>query len=96
MGLVFGFVTAIVAEFDLTQTWLLIAYGLVVYILLTAFLYHAPQARRLQVAADASPEDRASDELQRLVTAPVGTLVNVVDGLAWLGIIYVMVAKPFL
>jgi len=95
LGLVFGFVTAIVAEFDLTQTWLLIAYGLVVYILLTAFLYHAPQARRLQVAADASPEDRASDELQRLVTAPVGTLVNVVDGLAWLGIIYVMVAKPF-
>jgi hypothetical protein len=48
LGLVFGFVTAIVGEFDLTQTWLLIAYGLVVYILLTAFLYDAPQARRLQ------------------------------------------------
>jgi hypothetical protein len=95
LGLVSGFVTAIVGDIDLTQTWLLIAYGLVVYILLTAFLYHAPQARRLKAAVDASPDDRASDELHRLVTAPPGTVVNVLDGLAWLGIIYVMVAKPF-
>jgi uncharacterized membrane protein len=95
LGLVFGFVTAIVGEFDLTQTWLLIAYGLVVYIFLTAFLYHAPQARRLQAAADASADDRASDELRRLATAPLGNLINVLDGLAWLAIIYVMVAKPF-
>jgi predicted small secreted protein len=96
LGLAFGFVTAIVGEIDLTQTWLLIAYGLVVYILLTAFLYHAPQARRLQAAVAASLDDRASEELHRLVTASTGTVINVLDGLAWLGVIYVMVAKPFL
>jgi hypothetical protein len=30
------------------------------------------------------------------VTAPVGVVVNVLDGVAWLAIIYVMVAKPIM
>jgi uncharacterized membrane protein len=96
LGLVSGFVTAIVGDIDLSQTWLLIAYGLVVYILLTAFLWHAPQARRLHAAVEASADDHPSDEVRALATAPSGTVINVLDGLAWLAVIYVMVAKPFL
>ena len=95
LGLVFGFVTAIVGDFDLTKPWLLIAYGLVLYIFLAAFLYHAPQAARLKAAADPSPDDHPSEELRRLATTPSGIAINVIDGLAWLGIIYVMVSKPF-
>jgi hypothetical protein len=36
-----------------------------------------------------------SDELRTLAAAPSGVVMNVIDGLAWLAIIYVMVAKPF-
>jgi hypothetical protein len=45
LGLVFGFVTAIVGDVDLTQPWLLIAYGLVAYILLTARRTRLPRRR---------------------------------------------------
>ena len=95
LGLVFGFVTAIVGEFDLTQTWLLIAYALAIFILLMGFLYHGPQTQRLKVAAEASPDDRPSPELERLTHASSAVAVNVLDALAWLAIIYLMVAKPF-
>lgn len=95
LGIVFGFVTAIVGEFDLTQTWLVISYVLALFILLMGLLYHTPQAQRLKVAAEASPDDHPSPELDRLAHADSAIAVNVVDGLAWLAIIYLMVAKPF-
>jgi Predicted integral membrane protein (DUF2269) len=95
LGIVFGFITAIVGDLDLTQTWLVIGYALSAVILLNAFVYHIPQARKLEAAAEASPDDRPSDALRDLIDAPTGVWVNVFDGLVWLAIIYVMVAKPF-
>ncbi|MCI0636314.1 MAG: DUF2269 domain-containing protein [Actinobacteria bacterium] len=95
LGIVFGFVTAIVGDLDLTQTWLVIGYALSAVILLNAFVYHVPQARKLEAAAEASPDDRPSDELRALIQAPSLVWMNAFDGLVWLAIIYVMVAKPF-
>jgi hypothetical protein len=66
--------TAIVGDFDLTRPWLLIAYGLVVYILLTAFLYHAPQAARLKAAVEASRDQETSEELRGLASAKLGNV----------------------
>lgn len=93
-GIGFGFVTALVGDLDLTQTWLLIAYGLTILIVVIGFAYHSPNEAKLKAAAEASPDDRPSDQLQAAVKASSGP-INVVDGLAWLGIIYVMVTKPF-
>lgn len=95
LGIVFGFVTAIVGDFDLTATWLVIGYGLALVILVTGFAYHRPQAEKLKSAAAASPDDRASDELLALSHAPSTLWVNALDSVVWLAIIYVMVAKPF-
>jgi uncharacterized membrane protein len=95
LGIVFGFLTAIVADFDLTQTWLLIAYALSLFILVNGITYHRGQAERLKAAAEASPDERAASEIRAIAGAPSAALMNVIDGLAWLGIIYVMVAKPF-
>jgi len=95
LGVVFGFVTAIVGNFDLTQTWLVIGYVLAALILLTAFVYHIPTATKLKALADASPDDEPSAELRAFVDAPIGRVVNVIDGVLWLALIYVMVAKPF-
>jgi hypothetical protein len=95
LGIVFGFVTAIVGDFDLTQTWLVIGYVLAALILVTAFVYHIPTATKLKALADASPDDEPSAELRAFVDAPIGGVVNVIDGVLWLALIYVMVAKPF-
>jgi hypothetical protein len=95
LGIVFGFITAITGDLDLTATWLVIGYVLSAIILLTAFAYHLPQATKLEAAVKASPDDQASNELRALVEAPSGQWVNAFDGVVWLALIYVMVAKPF-
>ena len=95
LGIVFGFITAISGDLDLTATWLVIGYVLAAIILLTAFAYHIPYATKLKAAAEASPDDQASNELRALVEAPSGRWVNAFDGAVWLALIYVMVAKPF-
>lgn len=94
VGIALGFVTAIVGDFDLTQTWLLIGYVLAAIILVNAFAYHIPTANKLKALAAASP-DEPSAELRAAIAAPIGAVMNVVDGAAWLALIFVMVAKPF-
>jgi uncharacterized membrane protein len=95
LGVVFGFVTAITSDFDLTETWLLIGYVLALLILVNGLTYHRTQAEKLKAAAATGSEDEPSAELRALAGAPSGVVMNVIDGLAWLAIIYVMVAKPF-
>jgi uncharacterized membrane protein len=95
LGVVFGFVTAITNDFDLTETWLLIGYALSLFILVNGVTYHRIQAEKLKAVAAESPEDPSSDALRALAGAPSVFVMNAIDGLAWLAIIYVMVAKPF-
>src|ERR687895_894316 len=95
LGIVFGFLTAITGDFDLTQTWLLIAYVLTLFILVNGLTYHRRQAERLKAAASESADDQPSDELRAIAGAPSVAVMNTIDGIAWLAIIYVMVAKPF-
>ena len=95
-GILFGFITALTADLDLTQAWLLIAYVLAALILVTGIAYHGPRDRQLRALVDASPEDGPSDALRAFIAAPSDRVVRAIDLLLWLGIIYVMVAKPFL
>jgi hypothetical protein len=95
LGIVFGFVTAITGDLDLTQTWLVIAYVLAAFILVNGLTYHRSQAEKLKAAAEAGSEAEPSAELRALAGAPSVGVMNAIDGLAWLAIIYVMVAKPF-
>ncbi len=95
LGIVFGFITAQTGDFDLTQTWLLIAYGLTALILAIGIGYHGRRDRKLRVLVEASPEDAPSGDLRALLEAPSARVVGVIDLLLWLGVIYVMVAKPF-
>jgi uncharacterized membrane protein len=95
LGIVFGFLTAITGDIDLTQTWLLIAYALTLFILVNGLTYHRAQAEKLKAAAVASSDVQPSDELREIAGAPSVAVMNTIDGIAWLAIIYVMVAKPF-
>jgi uncharacterized membrane protein len=95
LGVVFGFLTSITSDFALTQTWLLIGYALSLFILINGVTYHRSQAEKLKAAAAASSDDQPSDELRAIAGAPSVAVMNTIDGLAWLAVIYVMVAKPF-
>ena len=95
LGIVFGFITAITSDFDLTQTWLVIGYVLAAFILVSGLTYHQSQAKKLKAAVEGAPDDEPSAELRTLASAPSVAVMNLIDGLAWVAIIYVMVAKPF-
>lgn len=95
LGIVSGFVTALVGDFDLTQTWLVIGYVLTAFVLVNGIAYHGPRAAKLKAAAEASPDDHPSEEIRALIHAPSARVVNAIDGLVWLASIYVMVVKPF-
>ena len=95
LGVVFGFVTAITGDLDLTETWLVIGYVLALFVLVNGLTYHRTQAEKLKAAVAAGSDDQPSDQLRSLAGAPSGVVMNVIDALAWLAIIYVMVAKPF-
>ncbi len=95
LGIAFGFVAALTGGFELTQPWLLIGYVLAAIILVNAFAYHIPTANKLKALAEASPEDEPSAELRAAIAAPIGPIMNVFDGVVWLALIFVMVAKPF-
>jgi hypothetical protein len=95
LGIGLGFVTAIVGEYDLTQPWLLIGYVLAAIILVNAFAYHIPTANKLKALSAASPDDEPSPELRAAIDAPIGAVMNVVDGVVWLALIFVMIVKPF-
>ena len=95
LGVVFGFVAAIVGDLDLTQAWLAIGYVLTAIIFINAFAYHIPTANKLKALAAASPDNEPSPELRAAIAAAIGPLMNVVDSVVWLALIFVMVAKPF-
>jgi hypothetical protein len=66
LGIVFGFLTAITGDIDLTQTWLLIAYALTLFILVNGLTYHRAQAEKLKAAAARSADIEPSDELRAM------------------------------
>jgi hypothetical protein len=45
--------------------------------------------------AEASSDEAPSPELRAVMDAPIGRVMNAIDALIWLALIYVMVAKPF-
>jgi len=94
LGLILGIITAINGNLDLTQTWLIIAYVLYVAIMALGIGYWTPRSKKVLAAAEASPDDAMSPELAGLLKTP-GLALIVFDLLLWVGIIFVMVIKPF-
>ena len=95
LGIALGLITALTGSLDLLQPWLIISYVLAAVVLINAFAYHIPTANRLKALAAASPDDAPSPELRAAIDAPVGPVMNIVDTVVWLALIFVMVVKPF-
>ena len=94
LGIALGIIAALTGAIDLLQPWLISAYVLSAVVLIVAFTYHIPTANRLKELAAASP-DVPSPELRAAIDEPSGRLIIVLDSLVWLGLIFVMVVKPF-
>ena len=94
-GIVLGVISIFVHGFDPLLGWLVIAYILVAISIGMTVFFTNPWLRKVAAAAEASPDDQMSADLRALVEAPSVLWVNVLDGVLWLAIIYLMVVKPF-
>ena len=92
LGVVFGVLTALNGSIALTSTWLLLAYGLLV-LLIVNNLYADRWMRKVH-AASASDEGEPTPELAawRMSSGPIWSLAAAIT--ITLGLVFVMVVKP--
>lgn len=93
-GIGFGFATAIVGPFDLTQGWLIAAYVLVGAIIVLGFAVETPYQNRIGRALEATRGETPSPELDALLRSPIRH-VSWVSAALYGAVIFVMVVKPF-
>lgn len=94
MGLVFGFATALTGQFDLTASWLILAYVLVAGIFVEGIFITIPRYNHIREVATKSDPAVAGDALARLVRDPRHVALVAIVTILWLGVVYVMVVKP--
>ena len=94
LGVILGFVAVFVHGFDPLAGWLVIAYVLFVLSLVMTFTFTNPWLRKVAAAAEASPDDHMSPELEALVNSPRNQALLVVDALLIVALIADMVLKP--
>lgn len=91
LGILFGVGAALTGAIDLTATWLLTAYVLVVLLGVNGLL-----AERWMQRVHAAAEAGGSDEVDRLVRAPSAVTLLTVMIVVTLATTFVMVVKPTL
>ena len=92
-GIVFGIVTAIVGDFDLTETWLVIAYVIAVLLFILGPIEGRLAARAIEAAEAAG--DGWPEELAKVAEDPRRTALSWASPLLYVAIFVDMVAKPF-
>ena len=91
LGILFGVVAALTGAIDLTATWLLTAYVLVVLLAVNGLL-----AERWMQRVHAAAEAGGSDDVDQLVRAPSAITLLTIMVVVTSAIIFVMVVKPTL
>jgi protein-S-isoprenylcysteine O-methyltransferase Ste14 len=93
-GIIFGFLSARAAGFDLASPWLAVGFACAVLILVIGFTVHRVWFLRLAKAAASSPDDQASPEVNAIVDDRLAWAAGPVSGLLWIVAIAMMVMKP--
>jgi uncharacterized membrane protein YedE/YeeE len=94
LGIIFGFLTARAAGYDLGSRWLAIGSASAVLILIMGFAVHRVWFVKLTKAAAGSPDDHASPELNAIIDENLARAAGPVSGLLWIIAIAMMVLKP--
>jgi Sec-independent protein secretion pathway component TatC len=94
-GFGFALVAIFTEGFNPFRPWLLIAYVLFAIGMFTGFRIHAPYAQAVGRAAEASPDDAPSAELNQALDNPQETIAYWLDYAVIIGLIFDMIIKPF-
>ena len=94
VGAIFGFMGASTAGFDLGSRWLVVGYVCVGLLWIVGFGIHRSWLVKLSRAADASPDDAPSAEVDALLADRLVQAAGPVSGLIWIAAIASMVLKP--
>jgi len=94
-GLVFGLLTAITSSFDLLAPWLLIAYVLFAYAMITGGAVFARYGARVGQLAGPAPDGPPAGELKALLDDRRIQILEVIDVIVLIALIFDMVVKPF-
>ena len=93
-GVVVGFGLAQTAGFDLLSRWLVITYVALAGLLYVGMGIHMSWAKRLRAAADASPDDRPSADLNAVIRDRMVAAAGPISGIFWITILAMMVFRP--
>ena len=91
---VFGYATADRAGYSLSMTWLTLGQVLFYGIVILAIVFLRPAANRLYHLAQAAPDGPVGPELGDQIKKPLAAIVGMVTSVAFVVVIYLMVAKP--
>ena len=94
-GFAFALIAIFTEGFNPFRPWLLIAYVLFAIGLFTGARIHAPYAQAVGRAAEASPEEAPSPELNRALDNPSETIAYWLDYAVVISLIFDMIIKPF-
>ena len=92
--ILFGYATADRLGIDLDTTWLLIAQVLFYAVLAVFVLYMRRALKELDTAIRPLPEGPIPDNVRAMITNPMPGIVGSIMGVAFIVIVYLMVAKP--
>jgi hypothetical protein len=95
-GLVFGFATALTGPFDLTASWLVLAYVLVAAIFVEAMFITNPRYTHIRQVATKTGPEAAGAAIEKLVRDPRHVALVGLVTLLWLSVLYLMIVKPTL
>jgi uncharacterized membrane protein len=91
---VFGYLTADRLSLDLDVTWLALGQALFYSIVILGLSILRPAANRLHRAAEAAPDGPVTPEIAAMLKQPLPTITGMLTSLAFVFVIYLMVAKP--
>lgn len=96
IGLLFGFATALTGGFDLTASWLVLAYVLVAALFIEGIFLTIPRYNHIREVATNSDPAAAGEAIAQLVRDSRHVMLVAIVAVLWLGVIFVMVVKPTL
>lgn len=96
VSIAFGIAAAIAGQINLTASWLVGAYLLLALAIGLGALGGFRHEERLVAAAEASPADRPSEELQRLLDSKWTGLLAFAPPIIMGSVVFLMVMKPAL
>ncbi|MBV8170715.1 MAG: DUF2269 family protein [Candidatus Eremiobacteraeota bacterium] len=96
LGALLGFGAAEMLGFPLNASWLVLTYVFVGLIIIDGFFFRRRWVVALTNAAEASPDDEASEELQRIANDRLAAVTGPLSGLLWLATLIMMTVKPHL